>query len=131
MYPELNKVINEVQKSNTKADKGLVCRALQSYYKILQQAGAVTEESADDSLLKEIARLKERIGELELTLEDNAVEFSETIDEPEEQEDDKKKPLSQMNRNELVIECGELGIELIGEETKVDMKNMIAKTKGA
>ena len=38
---DLTKVINNIQRSNIKADKELICKAVQEYNKTLNAAGAV------------------------------------------------------------------------------------------
>ena len=41
MLPELSVVLNNINRSNVKSDKGLICLAVQDYYKTLANAGLI------------------------------------------------------------------------------------------
>ena len=73
-YPLLSQVINNVQRSNIKSNKELVCKAVQEYYKVLAETGVVKEEKAPEAVKKVVVP--------EEPVEEVSEEIVEEIKEP-------------------------------------------------
>lgn len=98
-FPDVTRVINDVQRSNLK-HKGIVECAVVDYYKKLGKAEALREATGKPEPIIEEA---EKANEVEVT---PAVEAGTG----EIVEGTREKHLSRMNKNELLARCAAFGL---------------------
>ena len=142
MYPELSRLINNIQRSNLMENKELVCKAVQEYYKLLNQNGAIKNTIIEQGketqkgrviIPKEpepVAPVVEAPVEKVPVIEHKEEIPVETIEELPAQVEaiaetkPKRKPLIKMTKNELVAAIGNKA-DLRGDEANKELRNIL------
>lgn len=103
MYPELARLINNIQRSNLMEDKDLVCRSVQEYYKILNQVGSIKQPPVAPVVTK---------------FQDEGPHDEKPALRP-------ATPLAKMNKSELISKCSLEGLMITGEETNNKLRELL------